>query len=200
VEENNDGVQDVVYTAGYYAAGFYVEVMKWFKYSEFKDRKWIDLDDEEQLKRLKMVESVVGSKTVDLLLHCRDYKIEHMWEIVGIVFERLTCYINSPQYENASELDWELEDLCFYCGEILRGIESVFKLVERDNFNEEEVIEWLTNAIGCVFKDEEDKEKEKLGECIADYLDGVELLETVIEQLSKVREVRNTKFSYDEEE
>jgi len=199
VEECNNGAQDVVLTLGFYAANFYDEIKRWFKYEEYKDRRWIECDSEEQLKRLKIVESVVGSKTVDLLLHCRDYKVEHMWNIVGIVFERLNRYINSEEFGEL-ELDKELEDLCFYCGEILRGIESAFKLVETMGANEECIKEYLTEAIGCVFKDEEDIEYEKLSACILDYLDGAQSLENVIEQLNRVQKIRDIKYGYDDEE
>lgn len=199
VERCNNGVEDVVFASGFYVAGYCDEVMKWFKCKEYKDGRWIEFNDEEQLMRLKVAELVVGSKTVDLLLHCRDYKIEHMWTIVGIVFERLTRYINSEEFGELS-LDEELEDLCFYCGEILRGIESAFKLAETVGVDEECIKEYLTEAVGCVYKDEEDIENEKLSVCISDYLDGVQSLENVVEQLNRVQKVRDIKYGYDDEE
>jgi hypothetical protein len=200
VERRNNGVEDVVYAAGFHASSFCDEVLKWFKYSEFKDGRWIERSKEDQQKRLNMVESVIGSKTVDLLLHCRDYKIEHMWTIVGIVFERLNRYINSEEFGDESELEKELEDLCFYCGEILRGIESAFQLVETVDADEECIKEYLTDSIGCVFKDREDRESEKLSVYISDYLHGAQSLEDVIEQLNKVRKIRDIKFGYEDEE
>lgn len=107
--EHNNGFEEVVVTCCYYTLGFLRELQEWLSNKDY----------------------VEGHKELDVLLgdlseNIRDLKIgdggaQHIYIVIGNIVEKL---------KNNDDVSVEVEDFQFYCGEFLRGIESVLKLGE----------------------------------------------------------------------
>jgi len=109
LQEHNNGFEEVIVTCCYYSLGFYKEIQDW-------------LCDKDKVEGRKELEGLIG----ELWENIRDIKMRdggghHLYIVIGNIVEKL---------KNNEEVSVEVEDFQFYCGEFLRGVESVLKLGE----------------------------------------------------------------------
>lgn len=165
-EEN---ISDVVYTLGYYGSNYVTEVDRWFTCAYYNGVTWLEANSKVQADRFEIARNMLGKDVVNILRDLKSLTLEELWNICGVTFNTINGIVSSSLYMRFNSKEVELiEDLGFYCGEILRSIEHAMKLCEYRAYNideygnikdkvlmsESEIVEQLSDALGCVFEEE----------------------------------------------
>ena len=134
---SEESVDNIVAALGYYAVQMKGEIDRWFRMETYNGRTWVRMSLADQEFRRNLLEFAVGIKLSDKLFGIDDLGLIELGDIVGECKDRLDAYIDSPMYCNLpkdpddlppSRYHNSIEDIAFYCCELLRGLEAAYRL------------------------------------------------------------------------
>jgi hypothetical protein len=135
-ERTSNGYKNVVEVAGYYGVGFINEIDWWFCFEHQRpERGAILLSENNTLvqDRIELVSQFVGTENANKLYHISD--IKSILEVEQLCNEVTEILQEANQSEDCKEQLGNLEDLGFYCSEIIRTVDSIrelYKFLEQE--------------------------------------------------------------------
>lgn len=182
---NDAGVQEVVRAAGFYSVGF-INEFSWGITGRHKiGAPGYELPVEEQQRRRNMIEFAIGPIVTGHIMNHQRLALDEFITVVQDGYIRLDAFTDSPQISVLSKDDqlW-LEDMEFYLGEALRGIEGACKMAdtvvydgdgcERPLMEYKELEFCLADSLGICIKDKVQKFADAINEWAQARIDEIE--------------------------